>query len=209
MTPSGTSHPTSIITHPRYMITSTKTENINVVNGAIMENPSKVPVEIISVALIANTDVKSDIIIYLQILCLFSFCFEISGRISVKTIIPRVASADNHRDISYIELGLNRQIRNTATPSEVMESRPRENRKSVDDIISINPARTTETENPVNAIYNMTKHAVIMIRLFFFTESRDSSLSIPNDKMARCIPLRARMCEMPILLKSSLSWSGK
>ena len=65
MTPSGTSHPTSIITHPRYMITSTKTENINVVNGAITENPSKVLVEIISVALIANTDVKSDIIIYL------------------------------------------------------------------------------------------------------------------------------------------------
>ena len=102
MTPIGINHPINIMIQPRYMMTSTKMENISVANGAIMEKPPKLVVEIIFVALIANTDAKSDIITCFLKLVLSEFCLEISGEISAKTIIPKVANADSHSDISKI-----------------------------------------------------------------------------------------------------------
>ena len=71
---------------------------------------------------------------------------------SLNTIMPSVANAESHSDISYTEAGLIIQIITTASDRLVSKSRTDAIRYSKDDIISINPARTTDGENPVNAI---------------------------------------------------------
>ena len=60
-----------------------------------------------------------------------------------------------------------RQISVTATDREVRESLPRSIRKSSEAIIIIIPARHTDTEKPVIAIYSKMNAEVIIILVFF------------------------------------------
>ena len=71
---------------------------------------------------------------------------------SESTIIPSVAKAESQSEISNIAYGVTVQIIATAIVSEVMESFVLATKNNREEIISINPARTTETENPVIAI---------------------------------------------------------
>ena len=54
--PIGTIKPTSIIKHPRYIITSARSEKIKVAIGAKIENPPKVNADTAIVELIANIE---------------------------------------------------------------------------------------------------------------------------------------------------------
>ena len=97
----------------------------------------------------------------------------------------------------------------TATDREVSESLPRSIRKSREAIIIIIPARHTDTEKPVIAIYSKMNAEVISIRGFFAIFSFFRSQPMPIERIARCIPLSARMWEMPIRLNASLTLLGR
>ena len=125
------------------------------------------------------------------------------GSDSPKEIMPNVASADNQSDTSKIALGFVMQITRTATDREVIESLPLPSRNKSEEIISIIPARHTDTENPVIAIYRSTREDVIATLVFFFILIKVRNLSRPSERIARCIPLNAKMCEIPTLLKLS------
>ena len=150
--PIGISQPTRIITHPRYMIISARKEKIIVAIGAIMEKPPNATVETASVELIANTDAMMARMKYFAIAPTLVFGFMISEVNSLNAIIPKVARADSQSEISIIALGDAMQIITTANDSDVNESFVLDSKYKIEDIISIRPARTTETEKPVKAI---------------------------------------------------------
>ena len=140
------------IMQPRYIIISARREKIIVVKGARTEKPPKDEVETARVALMAKTDAIIASIKYLIMELILLFGFSSEAVYSLKAIIPKVANADSHSEISIMALGVTIQIIRTATESEVSESFVLESRKSRVEIISITPARTTETEKPVIAI---------------------------------------------------------
>ena len=102
-----------------------------------------------------------------------------------------MAKAESHRDTSYIAYGSIMQIINTEQESDVIESCERARRKSSVLMISIIPARITEIENPVNAIYMIVKIMQNSERGFFFTLRNDKMRESPEVSIARCIPLSA------------------
>ena len=190
--PIGIIFPIISAMHPRYIITSAIKEKISVVIIPRQEIPPKMNVEIASVALIAKTDAIIPSQIERKIACVIFFGFFIRLEVySPSTIIPSVASADSQSDVENTAQGSKRQIRETATVRDVILSRVREKRNNTEAIITIKPARITETENPVRAIYKSMKIDVIATLIFFLTPNKESSLPIPNESIARCIPLSA------------------
>ena len=203
--PIGIIQPISIIIQPRYIIISAKKEKIMVVIGARIENPPKVAVETASVELIANTDAIKARMKYLMIAPAFVFGFLSSDVNSPNAMMPNVARAESHSEISIMALGVAMQIITTAIASEVSESFVLDSKYKIEEMISIKPARTTETEKPVKAIYSITNIAIMATLFFLPTPQIDNAFPMPSDKIARCIPLKARIWDIPIRLKSSRS----
>ena len=120
--PMGISQPINIITHPRYIIISARKENIMVVIGASKENPPNDALDTAMVALIANTDASMARIKYRTAFFILSLGFFIVELISPKATMPKVAKADNHKDMSIIEFGFMMHMTSTATDKDVSES---------------------------------------------------------------------------------------
>ena len=76
---------------------------------------------------------------------------------------------------------------------DVRGSLVRAKRKRSEEIISITPALTTDGGNPVKAIYNIVKKMEAIVRDFLPSPRKCISFPTADVKMARCIPLNARM----------------
>ena len=100
-------------------------------------------------------------------------------------------------------------MRVTATNREVRESLALAKRYKSEEIMSISPALVTETENPVRVIYSNVKIIPQTVEAFLPKPNKFNSLDSPIVSIARCIPLSASMCEIPILEKSSLVPVGR
>ena len=126
-----------------------------------------------------------------------------SDCISDRMMIPDVAKADSQSPESKIANGWKRQITNTDTQSDVKESRVLESKNKSEDMISIIPARITVIGKPVRIMYAKVK---IIVNIFpsFFPAILVINEDKPMTNIARCIPLSASICDIPILEKSSL-----
>ena len=98
--PIGKSHPIRIIIPPIYIIISAIIEKTSVAMGATIENPPKLKVVIAIVELIANMEDKIDNFIYFAICLDLSFESVLFLLYSPKTMIPSVANAESHNDMS-------------------------------------------------------------------------------------------------------------
>ena len=85
------------------------------------------------------------------------------------------------------------QMINTEATRDVILSFVLQNKNRRDEIINISPARTTETEKPVNNIYRETKAMRIIVRALFLTLISVSRVFNASDNIDRCIPDKARI----------------
>jgi len=166
----------------------TLTTRINVEIGESTEKPSNENCVIKIVAEIASTEGSSPLN---NLLFIFADSFGIASIISDEIITPRVAKAESHSEISKIEYGVVMQIKETAINREVTGSLSLYTIFKSEEIISIIPARLTETGSPVNNIYNRVKTMVAAALGLYFTPISRNSFSKASERMARCIPLSA------------------
>ena len=83
-------------------------------------------------------------------------------------MIPSVAKAESQSEVSKTEYGSASMMIVTDKNKLVTESFEDEQRKSKAEIMSISPALTTETVNPVSAIYRITNKISQILHCFLF-----------------------------------------
>ena len=97
-------------------------------------------------------ETENDAIINLLILYAMDLTgTNLRGKSDIETI-PKVANAESQSDRSNTDSGLNMHINDTEIKRVVIESLVFAIRKRKEEIISISPARTTETGIPVRSI---------------------------------------------------------
>ena len=104
---------------------------------------------------------------------------------------PYAAKTESRSPASKTAVGSVSKISTAAAESEVRESDSLLRHPAAMDMTCITPALTTDTENPVRAMYKSMAVAVILLRVRCFSRVLSKALPKADTSTERCSPLRA------------------